>query len=70
MYFNPNKIVNSLLCCNNFKFPMYKNHYVTGKNIWLFPENTACISSSLPYSYSQEAGKRAPNKKYIRAAKP
>lgn len=46
MYFNPNKIVNALLCCNNFKFPMYKNHYVTGKNIWLF-SNLACIENTL-----------------------
>lgn len=46
MYFNPNKIVNSLLCCNNIKFPMYKNHYVTGKNIWLF-SNLACIENTL-----------------------
>lgn len=46
MYLNQNKIINSLLCCNNFKFPMWNSHYVTGKDICLFT-NIACIENTL-----------------------
>lgn len=46
MNFNTSKIVNSLLCCNNFKFPMTNSHYVTGKDIWLF-SNLACVENTL-----------------------
>lgn len=46
MNFRPNPIVNSLLCCNNFCFPMYNNHYITGKGIFIF-SNLACIENTL-----------------------
>lgn len=46
MHFNPNRIVNSLLCSNNIKFPMDKCHYITGKGIWTF-SNLACIENTL-----------------------
>lgn len=46
MQINKNKIINSLLCCNNFKFPMNNSHYVTGKDIYLF-SSLACIENTL-----------------------
>ena len=46
MQINKNKLINSLLCCNNFKFPMNNNHYVTGKDIYLF-SSLACIENTL-----------------------
>ncbi len=46
MRLNKNKIINSLLCGNNIKFPMYNSHYITGKDIWLF-SNIACIENTL-----------------------
>lgn len=42
----PGKIVNNLLCSCNFKFPMYNNHYMTGKNICIFSK-FACIENTL-----------------------
>lgn len=43
---NPKKIANSILCSSNLKFPMYKGHYMTGKDISLFA-NLACIENTL-----------------------
>ena len=46
MKFNKNKIINSLLCGNNMKFPIYNSHYMTGKDIWFF-SNIVCIENTL-----------------------
>ncbi|MEG2646042.1 MAG: hypothetical protein RSA08_03315 [Clostridia bacterium] len=42
----PRNILNHFLCCSNIKFPMYKGHYMTGKNISIF-SNLACIENNL-----------------------
>lgn len=46
MNINKNKIINSLLCCSNFKFPINNSHYLTGKDIYLF-SSLACIENTL-----------------------
>lgn len=40
------KLANCILCSSNLKFPIYKGHYLTGKNISLF-SNLLCIENSL-----------------------
>lgn len=46
MNINKNKLINSLLCCNNFKLPINKSHYITGKELHFF-SNFICIESTL-----------------------
>lgn len=46
MHINKNKLINSLLCCNDFKLPINKTHYITGKEIHLF-SNFICVENTL-----------------------
>lgn len=46
MYINKNKLIDSLLCYNNFKLPITKSHYITGKEIHLF-SNFLCVENTL-----------------------
>ncbi len=41
-----NPLINAFLCCNNICLPMYKNHYITGKGIFIF-SNLACVENTL-----------------------
>lgn len=42
----PQKLLNYLLCCSNYKFPISNTHYVTGKDISCFSK-IACIENTL-----------------------
>ena len=42
----PRRLLKDILCCNNIKFPIANNHYITGKNIYNF-SNLVCIEKTL-----------------------
>lgn len=46
MRFNPSQLVNYFLCCGNPVLPMYKGHYITGKDISLFTK-LMCVENTL-----------------------
>lgn len=39
-------VLKGFLCACNPKLPLSNNHYITGKNIWLF-SNIACVENTL-----------------------
>lgn len=52
MYINKNKIINSILCGCNAKFPISNSHYICGKDILAF-SNIICIENTLTNITSQ-----------------
>lgn len=46
MNLNTTALANCLLGCNNICLPMYNNHYITGKGIYLFG-TLACVENTL-----------------------